>query len=95
MEQQQNISVSGGLRDLDLVFSEEGQFTTLQLYFLRRLNRLAQLRQQQASHLNGDGLKLLDRAIFSVYCDCLDQGVGETAQAILHRLTSTAAGSEI
>lgn len=91
MEQQSKTSASRGLQDLDFLAGEEGRYTGLQLHFLRRLRRLVQLRQQQADHLNSDGLKLLDRAIFSTYCDCLDQGVGDVAQAIIQQLTSSAA----
>ncbi len=94
MEQQSKTSSPRGLQDLDLMVGEEGRYTGIQLYFLRRLRRLVQLRQQQADHLNGDGLRLLDRAIFSTYCDCLDQGVGDVAQAVIHQLASSAASSE-
>lgn len=69
----------------DLVLGGDNKFTGLQLYFLRRLLRLVRMRQEQAGRLNAEGLRLLDRAIFSSYCDCLDQGVGSVAQSILHQ----------
>ena len=71
---------------LDLVEGEE-RYSSLQLFFLRRLSRLLQVRQQQAGQLNGEGLRLLDGAIFSTYCDCVDLGLGQEAQRVVQRLT--------
>lgn len=70
-----------------VLLESEEQYSSLQLFFLRRLGRLLQLRQQQAGQLNREGLHLLDRAIFATYCDCVDMGVGEGAQRIVQRLT--------
>lgn len=94
MDLQSRSPVPRELQNLDPIAGQEGRFTGLQLHFIRRLSRLVQLRQQQAGHLNPEGLKLLDRVIFSVYCDCLDQGVGDVAQAIIHQMTSSAAGND-
>lgn len=71
---------------LDLLEGEE-RYSSLQIFFLRRLSRLLQVRQQQAGQLNSDGLRLLDRVIFSTYCDCVDQGLGQEAQRVVQRLT--------
>lgn len=74
---------------LDEMFSPVGEnagtFSPLQLHFLRRLNRLLQLRREQGSQLNGEGVRLLDRAIYSTYCDLVDLGVASEAQKLLHR----------
>lgn len=69
----------------DLLEGEE-RYSSLQLFFLRRLSRLLQVRQQQAGQLNSDGLRLLGRAIFSAYCDCVDQSLGQEAQRVVQRL---------
>lgn len=58
---------------------------TLRRFFLARLRDLVALRSEHARQLpDGDpNLRLLDKAIYSIYCDCLDLGVGEEARAIL------------
>jgi hypothetical protein len=67
-------------------------FSPLQSHFLQRLNRLLRLRGEQATDLNEDGLLLIDRAIYSTYCDAVDLGVAVEAQELLHS-AGVAAGS--
>jgi len=57
----------------------------LRRFFLSRLRDMVALRSEHARRLpDGDpNLRLLDKAIYSIYCDCLDLGVGEDARAIL------------
>jgi hypothetical protein len=55
------------------------------MYFLKRLSRLLHLRTEQSSQLNEPGLMLIDRAIYSTYCDAVDLGVTVEAQELLHR----------
>jgi hypothetical protein len=64
----------------------EGTYSPLQLHYLRRLNRLLRLRSDQSGQLNGDGLRLIDRAIYSTYCDAVDLGVPGEAQALVQRI---------
>jgi hypothetical protein len=61
----------------------EDRYSKLQLYFLRRLNYLLRLRQQRAHEMDGAGLRLLDRAIFSSYRDCGAAGVSADAQKVI------------
>jgi hypothetical protein len=68
----------------------EGVHSPLQTHFLRRLNRLLRLRAEQSAEINGDGLHLIDRAIYSTYCDAVDLGVPAEAQALVQRTKSTA-----
>lgn len=76
----------GGIDEvLSPVTESESSYSPLQLYFLRRLNRLLRLRQEQGAELNGEGVRLADRAIYSTYCDCCDVGVAEEAQKLLRR----------
>lgn len=77
----------GGMEEMvSPVTENEASYSPLQLHFLRRLNRLLRLRQDQGSELNGEGVRLIDRAIYSTYCDASDVGVAEEAQKLLRRL---------
>ncbi len=71
-----------------LLESGEDRYSDLQLYFLRRLNRLLRLRQQEADRLKIGELRMLDRALFSAYRDCTAEGMGAEAQKMLHLLGS-------
>jgi hypothetical protein len=51
--------------------------------YIARLRRLLRLRKQHEGELNEQGLRLLDRAIFSAYCDCRDAGLHDQAVALL------------
>lgn len=74
------------LRDDDV------RYSSLQLHFLRRLNRLLRLRYEQGTQLNSEGVRLLDRAIYATYCDCVDLGISGEAQQLLHRFPVASAG---
>lgn len=75
---------------------EEGEdrYSDLQLYFLRRLNRLLRLRQQEVGHRKASELRMLDRGLFSAYRDCTAEGVGAEAQKMLHLLGSETTSSQ-
>lgn len=68
------------------LLENEAECSPLQLHFLRRLNRLLRLRNEQGRELNGEGVRLIDRAIYSTYCDASDVGAAEEAQNLLRRL---------
>ena len=51
--------------------------------FVTRLERLIRLRQDYKEDLNPLGLRLLDRAIYATYRDCLDYGAAEKARALM------------
>ncbi|OFW65091.1 MAG: hypothetical protein A2Y74_08780 [Actinobacteria bacterium RBG_13_63_9] len=77
----------GGMDEMVSPLPEnEASYSPLQLYFLRRLNRLLRLRHEQGRELNGEGVRLIDRAIYSAYCDACDVGVADQAQNLLRRL---------
>jgi hypothetical protein len=77
----------GGMEEMVSPLTEsEASYSPLQLHFLRRLNRLLRLRQEQSTELNGEGVRLIDRAIYSTYCDACDVGVVTEAQKLLRRL---------
>ncbi len=68
----------------------------LQRFFLTRLRRFVSVRRQRGPLLDaGDlDLRLLDRAVYSTFCDCLDLGVGEEARAILRNESAGVGDSE-
>ena len=75
--------------------SDGGAYSALQMHFLRRLSRLLYLRVEQSGQLNEDGLHLIDRAIYSTYCDAVDLGVTIEAQKLLHRPAISSAGTAV
>lgn len=77
---------------LSHITESDSSYSPLQLHFLRRLNRLLRLRGEQSGQLNEDGVRLIDRAIYSTYCDSVDLGVAAEAQKLLHRLAQPSAG---
>lgn len=62
-------------------------YSELQLFFLLRLERLLRVRREHASLSNSTDwwAKLLSKAIYSTYCDCIEQGVGEDGRKLLTR----------
>lgn len=62
-----------------------GPQSPIQQHFLVRLNRLLRLRSDQAVQLNEEGQRLIDRTIYSTYCDAVDLGASDEAQQMLHR----------
>ena len=50
---------------------------------LDRLQRLLALRDAHEAHLNDEGRRLLDHAIFTTFVDCRDLGGEERAAALL------------
>jgi hypothetical protein len=60
--------------------------TEEQVYFLRRLERLAGLQRDEVTwvRLNDAGQELVRRAIYSTYCDCVDGGTEQEARQVLH-----------
>ncbi len=60
----------------------EGQIKDV---FVRRLERLMRLRRDYLEDLNPLGLRLLDRALYATYRDCLDYGASRQANEIMAR----------
>lgn len=67
-------------------------YTEVQLFFLLRLERLLRVRREHAalSSSNDWWAKLLNKAIYSTYCDCIELGVGEDARTLFARDQATA-----
>ncbi len=67
-------------------------YSEVQLFFLLRLERLLRVRREHAalSTSNDWWAKLLSKAIYSTYCDCIEAGVGEDARSLLSRDQATA-----
>jgi hypothetical protein len=66
-----------------LLEGAEDRYSSLQLHFLRRLNHLLCLRQQQKAQLKPSGLRVLDRAIFATYRDCTAEGISAEAEKVV------------
>ena len=57
----------------------------LQRFFLKRLRRMVSIRREGGPLLDAGefDIHLLDKAVYSTYCDCLDLDAGREARAIL------------
>lgn len=53
--------------------------------FLRRLERLVELRRGKWGGLNPEEEKAVNQAIYSTLLDCLDLDIAETARALVRR----------
>lgn len=73
-------------------FQDEDELAGLQNAYLGRLRRLLRLRSDHHEDLNDQGLWLLDRSIFTTYCDCVELGAGFVAQGMVRRLSEERAG---
>ena len=51
--------------------------------FVRRLKRLMRLRREYVDDVNAVGRRLLDRALYATYRDCLEDGAGHEAAEIM------------
>lgn len=51
--------------------------------FLLRLRRLTWLRRSCVGQIDDSILKVLDKSIYSTYCDCVELGVGDEARQLL------------
>jgi hypothetical protein len=65
----------------------EGSSIEMQGVYLRRLQRLLDLRKNHEGQLNLDGIRLIDKSIYATYCDCISVGALEAAQEVLRRCT--------
>ncbi len=54
--------------------------------FVRRLRRLVGIRLEHGPRMNTQGLRLLDHAIYSTFCDCRDLGRGDEANTLVHQI---------
>ena len=77
--------IKGGFEEMFSSHEGSTSFSPLHQHFLARLRRLLRLRTDQAGKLNEGGLRLIDRAIYTTYCDAADCGVTIAAQQLLQR----------
>ncbi len=52
-------------------------------YALTRLRRLLRKRKETEGQLNEEGVRLLNRAVYSTYCDAVELGAGDEAKGYL------------
>ncbi len=62
-------------------------YSEVQLFFLLRLERLLRVRREHAALASSSDwwAKLLNKAIYSTFCDCIELGVGEDARSLFAR----------
>ena len=60
-------------------------YSALQLFFLMRLSYLVRRRKEELASLDASHwkFKLLNKALYSTFCDCMEEGVGEEAKVLL------------
>jgi hypothetical protein len=60
-------------------------YSALQLFFLMRLSFLVRRRKEELASLDPSHwkFKLLNKALYSNFCDCVEEGVGEEAKVLL------------
>ena len=51
--------------------------------YTRRLRRLVAIRRDHGDRMNEQGLRLLDRSIYSTFCDCRDLGAGARGRQLI------------
>ncbi|MHB1007207.1 MAG: hypothetical protein ACYC3S_16435 [Chloroflexota bacterium] len=84
----------GSREQIDPAAGTEGQtYTPAQRFFMARIERLVRLREEYEAMLRPDDWesKLLTKATYSTYCDCVQLGVGAEARENLAK-KSTRAG---
>lgn len=59
-------------------------YSPMQLLFLLRLSRLLRQREEYSRLLSPEDwrIKLFNKAIYSTFCDCVAQGIGEDAKML-------------
>lgn len=67
-----------------------GHYTDSQLFFLLRLERALRKRNEYKEYAGefqdkDPTAKLLNRGIYSTYCDCIDLGVGNEAREFMRK----------
>ena len=62
-------------------------YSALQLFFLMRLSYLVRRRKEELASLDPSHwkFKLLNKALYSTYWDCVQEGIGEEAKVLLGR----------
>ncbi len=66
-------------------------YSALQLFFLMRLSYLVRRRKEELASLDPSHwkFKLLNKALYSTYCDAVAEGVGEEAKVLLGQQQSS------
>ncbi len=62
-------------------------YSSLQLYFLFRLTRLLRLKRQYDTmpHTEKYLIQMLNKAVYSVYMDCMALGIGDDARDLIEK----------
>jgi hypothetical protein len=67
--------------------AEEDELSPIQLYGLGLLERVVAVRQTYQDDPSKDAwlMNAINRAVYAAYLDCIDEGVGENAKALLRQ----------
>jgi hypothetical protein len=77
-----------GIGDLRRRLGGRGRaHNAMQSHFLLRLARLLTIRRTEAASLAADDwrVRLLNKATYCTYCDCVEAGVGDDARALFQQ----------
>jgi hypothetical protein len=82
-----NLETIGGPQHIERHASGTEGLTPLQEHFLARLQQLVSQREEflRSNPADKAGLKLLSRALYATYMDCVGAGVGDQGNAIMER----------
>ena len=69
------------------VLAEDDELNPLQMYGLGLLERVMAVRKSYEDDPSKDAwmMNALNRAVYAAYLDCVDEGVGESAKALLRQ----------
>lgn len=64
--------------------SQTRSYSSMQTLYLHRLGKLLRDRREWGRRLSAEDwrLRLLNKAIYSTFCDCVEQGVAEDARGL-------------
>ena len=67
--------------------AEENELNALQMYGLGLLERVVAVRRSYQDDPGKDAwmMNALNRAVYAAYLDCVDEGVGDSAKALLEQ----------
>ncbi len=75
----------GGRRD----WIDARSYSAVQRFFIGRLERLVTMRRNTDLHLEAWQTSLVNRSIYSTYCDCVEQGLADEAKILVRREQET------
>ena len=75
----------GGRRD----WIDARNYSAVQRFFIGRLERLVTMRRNTELHFEAWQTSLINRSIYSTYCDCVEQELADEARILVRREQET------